>query len=108
MLRQWIEPGAPPGLLLAATNAFLSMDELTIQTVLPPVMPQLQLIHCLKCIQVYLGFRPNFQGPLFCHFDGKSLSNYQCTAVLKKTFALLGHDTANYKSHSFRIGMATT
>jgi hypothetical protein len=132
----------------------------------------------------YLGFRPNFQGPLFCHFDGKSLSSYQYTAVLKKplalnvfvkylnirmlncvvcisvincklsypeetmedqcessckqfylklwsanagevismvnlcsyqytavlkkTLALLGHDTANYKSHSFRIGMATT
>jgi hypothetical protein len=44
---------------------------------------------------------PNFQGPLFCHFDGKSLFSYQYTAVLKKTLALLGHETANYKSHSY-------
>ena len=35
-------------------------------------------------------------------------TNIQYTAVLKKTLALLGHDTANYKSHSFRVGMATT
>jgi hypothetical protein len=30
----------------------------------------------------YLGFRSNFQGPLFCHFDGKSLSSYRCAYLL--------------------------
>ena len=56
----------------------------------------------------YLAVRPNFEGPLFCHFDGAPLSKYQFSAVLKKAIGVLGLNPHRYKSHSFRIGMATT
>lgn len=56
----------------------------------------------------YMKVRPLFAGPLFCHFDGRPLSKYQFSALLKKSLAILGLAGANFKSHSFRIGMATT
>lgn len=56
----------------------------------------------------YIKFRPLVEGPLFCHFDGRPLSKYQFSTLLKKSLAVLGLAEANFKSHSFRIGMATT
>ncbi|CAC5420120.1 unnamed protein product [Mytilus coruscus] len=56
----------------------------------------------------YFMVRPSVQGPLFCHYDTKQLTRYQFSAVLKKSLAVLGYKGSNYKSHSFRIGMATT
>ncbi|VDI00683.1 Hypothetical predicted protein [Mytilus galloprovincialis] len=44
---------------------------------------------------------------LFCHFDGKPLTKYQFSAILKKSLHALGIDNARWSSHSFRIGMAT-
>lgn len=56
----------------------------------------------------FLGVRPSIPGPFLCHLNGKPLTRYQFTAVLKKAIGfdnpLLGH----YKAHSFRIGAATT
>jgi hypothetical protein len=51
---------------------------------------------------------PLVEGPLFCHFDGRPLSKYQFSALLKKSLGVLGLADANFKSHSFRIGMVTT
>ena len=45
---------------------------------------------------------------LFCHFDGRPLSRYQFTGVLKKTLHHFDIDYSKFKSHSFRIGAATT
>ena len=59
----------------------------------------------LKC---YLEVRPNILGPVFCHFDHKPLTRYQFSAVLKKAINLLDYGIYNFKSHSFRIGMATS
>ena len=47
-------------------------------------------------------------GQFFCHFDGTPLTSFQCSVILKKALNVLGVKNANYKSHSFRIGMATT
>ena len=56
----------------------------------------------------YLQQRPTYSGPLFCHFDGAPLTRYQFNAILKKCFSMLGIKDGNFKSHSFRIGRATT
>lgn len=71
---------------------------------------QLDVSVCpVRALRSYLDIRSFVSsGPLFCHFDGKPLSGYQFSAVLKKSLCILGFDTTNYKSHSFRIGMATT
>jgi len=52
--------------------------------------------------------RPSGGGPLFGHFDRSLLTRYQFTSVLKKCLHTLGIEEAQYASHSFRIGMATT
>lgn len=56
----------------------------------------------------YMRDHPLCQGPLFCHFDGNPLTRYQFSALLKKSLSVLGIEQKSYKSHSFRIGMATT
>lgn len=46
-------------------------------------------------------------GPLFCHFNKQPVTRYQFSSLLKKCLSVLGLADTNYKSHSFRIGMAT-
>lgn len=55
----------------------------------------------------YLKERPNYPGPLFCHFEGSALTRYQFSAILKKCFVIIGIESDKFKSHSFRIGIAT-
>ncbi|KAK3097178.1 hypothetical protein FSP39_007163 [Pinctada imbricata] len=55
----------------------------------------------------YLQLRPNFPGAAFCHFDGRPLTRYQFSAVLKKVLAILCYPPNRNTSHSFRIGAAT-
>ena len=56
----------------------------------------------------FLKVRPICIGPLFCHLTGKPLTRYQFSAVLKKALIALNVNFNLYKSHSFRIGAATT
>jgi hypothetical protein len=56
----------------------------------------------------YVKVRPLVEGPLFCHFDGRPLSKYQFSGLLKKSHAVLGLAEANFKSHSFRVCTTTT
>lgn len=62
----------------------------------------------VKNMHNYLQVRPYIDGQLFCHFDGTPLTSYQFSALLKRALNVLGIDNSQYKSHSFRIGMATT
>lgn len=62
----------------------------------------------LFLIKSFLQDRPAYDGPLFCHFDGKPLTRYQFSSILRKSLPLIGIANASYTSHSFRIGMATT
>ncbi|CAC5363736.1 unnamed protein product [Mytilus coruscus] len=55
----------------------------------------------------YLRDRPVVGGPLFCHFDGKPLTKYQFSAILKKSPHALGIEHSRWSSYSFRIGMTT-
>ncbi|XP_055996171.1 uncharacterized protein LOC130054184 isoform X1 [Ostrea edulis] len=65
-------------------------------------------IQPIKIIQEYLAIRPSVQGKLFCHFSGQPLTRYQFTAVLNKVLSIIGLEGKKYKSHSFRIGAATS
>ncbi|KAK3086984.1 hypothetical protein FSP39_000036 [Pinctada imbricata] len=56
----------------------------------------------------FLRIRPVIDGPLFCHFDRSPITRYQFSSVLSKTIRSLGLNSLNFKTHSFRIGAATT
>ena len=42
-----------------------------------------------ELLSEYLWVRPNFQGPLFCHFGGKFLTAYQFAQMLTKMHKLI-------------------
>lgn len=58
-------------------------------------------------LQSYLNVRPKYPGQLLSHIDGSPLTYYQFNQVLKRALAFLNIDTSVFKSHSFRIGVAT-
>ena len=62
----------------------------------------------VKCIIEYEKIRPKIKKSYFCHFSGKYVTRYQVTSVLKKTLDVSLAKSALYKSHSFRIGAATS
>ncbi|CAC5419493.1 unnamed protein product [Mytilus coruscus] len=47
-------------------------------------------IYPVVLLPCYLRDRPVVGGPLFCHFDGKTLTKYQFCAILKKSLHTLG------------------
>lgn len=56
----------------------------------------------------YINLRPSCDGILFCHVNGHPLTRYQFGAVLSKSVSHLGLPLSCYRSHSFRIGRATS
>lgn len=62
----------------------------------------------VSCLNEFLEVRPKIPGPLFCHFNGKTVTRYQFTAVLAKSLSFLGLNTHKFTSHSFRIGRASS
>lgn len=63
---------------------------------------------CYDYLAAYMSHRQLQSGPLFCHFDGSPLTSYQFNAVFKKTLSFTGLKCCHFKSHSFRIGGATS
>jgi hypothetical protein len=61
----------------------------------------------VQALNVFLQFRPKIDGILFCHFDGRPLTKYQFSSMLKRSLSVLGMSHSKLSSHSFRIGMAT-
>lgn len=55
----------------------------------------------------YIKDRPPYPGPLFCH-EGNQITRYQVLALLKRSLSILGIEHNGIRTHSFRIGMATT
>ncbi|XP_069139157.1 integrase/recombinase xerD homolog [Argopecten irradians] len=56
----------------------------------------------------YMKIRPGNPGLLFIHKNNSPLTRYQFSAILRKAIIYLGIPHQNFKSHSFRIGAATT
>ncbi|KAJ8317540.1 hypothetical protein KUTeg_005444 [Tegillarca granosa] len=55
-----------------------------------------------------MNLRPPHLGPFFCHLSGLPVTKYQFVSVLRKCLNFANIDTKCYKSHSFRIGAAST
>lgn len=73
------------------------------------MIPSVPALSCpVTNLRAFLQDRPNVPGPLFCHFNGQPLTRYQFSSVLHKTLKCLGFDSSRYRTHSFRIGAATT
>ena len=65
--------------------------------------------HCpVAAIAYFLSMRPAAPGPLFIHLDQSPLTRFQFQSVLNRTLSYAGYSSGHYKSHSFRIGAATT
>ena len=60
-----------------------------------------------KRLAAYLSIRGSLPGPLFMMNNGP-VSNYYFTSQLKRCIQIAGLDSSQFKSHSFRIGAATT
>lgn len=58
-------------------------------------------------LQQYLNYRPSFSTHFLIHMNGKSVTVYQFSAVLKKCLLRLNLENLKITSHSFRIGTAT-
>ncbi|XP_055997642.1 uncharacterized protein LOC125646786 isoform X2 [Ostrea edulis] len=62
----------------------------------------------IQAMHDYIEVRAPKAGPLFCHYSGQPLTRFQFTSVLSRSLNLAGIDSRHFKSHSFRIGAATT
>lgn len=62
----------------------------------------------VAALKNFLQVRPNFAGSLFCHFLGTTITRYQLSPILKRSLNICNIDDTNFKSHSFRIGAATS
>lgn len=63
---------------------------------------------CVNAMQQFLAVRPQYEGFLFCHIDKTPLKRSQFAGVLSKTIRSLGLPVGVFKTHSFRIGRATS
>lgn len=63
----------------------------------------------VELLSQYLKQQPNNKaGPLFQHFDHSPLTRFQFIAVLDRAVKFCRLDSIHYKSHSFRIGAASS
>ena len=56
----------------------------------------------------YIKDCPPYPGPLFCNYEGNPMTRYQFSALLKRSLSIFGIEHNGIRTHSFRIGMATT
>ena len=62
----------------------------------------------VKAFQSYNQIIPHFQGLYFRHVDFSVVTRYQFSSVLATSLKVAGIDNKLYKSHSFRIGAASS
>ena len=62
----------------------------------------------LKYLTNYLNNRPEGEGPLFCHLNGKAVTRYQFYTILRSALKFINFDVNNFNTHSFKIGAATS
>lgn len=63
---------------------------------------------CVTALQQYLALRPSHHGLLFCHINRSPMKRSQFSGVLSRTIHSLGLPVGAFKTHSFRIGRATS
>ena len=62
----------------------------------------------VRALKRYLTLRGAAPGYLFCLSNGKPVSRFQFTNWLQESLMTAGLSSSSFKSHSFRIGAATT
>ena len=62
----------------------------------------------VACMTKYLKLTRHKVGPVFMHMDGSPLTRFQFLSVLRKCLLFCDLDTSKFKSHSFRIGAASS
>lgn len=62
----------------------------------------------LQAVRSYITMRGRNDGPLFMHFGGTPLTRYQFSSMLQAVAVATGNGVLKLRSHSFRIGAATT
>lgn len=62
----------------------------------------------VQALTRYCELRGAHGGPLFCFSDGKPVTRQYFTQQLQLSLLWAGYDTSLYKTHSFRIGAAST
>ena len=63
---------------------------------------------CVTAVSDYIKFRPERAIHFLCHADSLPLTRSQFGGVLSKAISYAGLPIQKFKSHSFRIGRATT
>lgn len=63
---------------------------------------------CVAAVTEYLKVRPDNALYFFCHADSSPLTRSQFSGVLSKTIHYAGLPVDKFRTHSFRIGRATT
>ena len=111
-------------------NVHLSLSDVTLDNTYPPEVVRLHIkqsktdpfrkgtyIHLgrmyqnvcpVQALLLYVAIRGKQPGPLFVLSDNTMLTRHYFSSVLKDTIGKLNLDTHSYKTHSFRIGAATT
>ena len=59
-------------------------------------------------LKKYISQRTKLNGPLFCHYSGKPVTRSQFSSVLNKDLTFMGIGNIMIRSHSFRIGAASS
>ena len=62
----------------------------------------------INALERFLDVRPVSSGPLFIHMDKSPPTRFRFQSVLTSTLAQAGYPAERFKTHSFRIGTATT
>lgn len=62
----------------------------------------------VSALKSFILMRPRVEGPLFLHLDRTPLTRYQVQSVLSKALVASGRSALRFRTHSFRIGAATT
>jgi hypothetical protein len=93
---------------LELTIRYSKTDQYGAGAVLKINRADLKIICAVSNMLEFFKRRPSIDGPLFCHLNGKPLTTYQFSVILKKDLGSLHLDCRKYTAHSFRIGAATS
>jgi hypothetical protein len=65
-------------------------------------------IYPFQNIELFLEMRPKIKRPLFIHLSHIGVNCFQFCSILKSAIRFAGYNPAQYNTHSFIIGAATT
>ena len=76
---------------------------------LPPLLYKKKPLKSISILKQYFKVRPvDKNGPVFCHFNGYSVTWYQLYSVLRSVLKFLNMNVNEFNTHSFRIGSSTS